>query len=62
MLKITLERKKKDLYFASVNGIEWAYAQGETPEVCLDNLESVLREVLSLKMGYMNLSILMLKS
>lgn len=53
MLKITLEKEKKDLYFASVNGIEWAYAQGDTPETCLDNLESVLWEVLSLKMGYM---------
>jgi predicted RNase H-like HicB family nuclease len=54
MLKITLQKEKPNQYFASVQGIEWVYAQGETSRICLENLESVLREVLSLRIEGMN--------
>lgn len=53
MLKVTLQKEKPNLYFASVQGIEWVYAQGETAQICLQNLESVLKEVISLKIEYM---------
>ena len=53
MLKVILQQENPNLYFASIQGIEWVYAQGSTRAECLEYLESVLREVLTLKIGYL---------